>query len=482
MEFSQQAVVFIAIETILFFVLIYSLFTAKRRLSPILKALVRSLRTSDDQFGDEINFVTAARTRYRRAAETIEEVDAHSIAASELSGYELLHIGKWRVNIGGLNELMGSAPGVFITIGLLGTFVGLAANLQELGQLLNPSSGSAPGEIVERLGGILGPMSTAFLSSLGGVFYSLLFWLIGLVFGGNRLLEESESLLTAYLEQVVQSDCNRYSLVRVSIERLELSLSTFLSRFSEDVGQAIETAMSQKVDIVFDAIAKGARAMELYASTFSDGFTQIEVSGKRFYEASEIFSASGFATDFHKATDAFLESTNKITKDFSRLSSEIQETRSTAAEALQHQLENRELLKIVGDHINRSSVAFSKSIESQNDAARAICDSSDEVASATKQIREARLAVGRENKIVNELASSVAKELKSEQSYRQQMQDSFKQLALLLQQITAQNSSTGQILGSQVEVLSSVDQSIKRSLLQIEQLTESIQRDGQQNG
>ena len=142
MQDSQEALIFLGIETLLFLVFLYSLFRANRKLRPLLKGLSRSLRLSKDQLGDETNFITSARTRYRRAAEQIEEVDAHSIASGEPSGVELLHIGKRRVNIGGLIELMESALGVFITIRRLGTFIikhlirkiNCASNFMELQQ------------------------------------------------------------------------------------------------------------------------------------------------------------------------------------------------------------------------------------------------------------------------------------------------------------------------------------------------------------
>jgi hypothetical protein len=133
---SAGAIIFLLIEAAFFGILVHCILKAQRYLSPILSSLSRSLRVSEDLFGDERNFVTSARTRYRRAAERIQDVDAHAIASGELGSFELLKLGKWRMNIGALAELMGSAPAVFITLGLLGTFVGLALNLSELSSIL----------------------------------------------------------------------------------------------------------------------------------------------------------------------------------------------------------------------------------------------------------------------------------------------------------------------------------------------------------
>ena len=446
MQVSQQAWIFLGIETFLFLILIYSLFKANRKLRPLLKGLSRSLRLSEDQFGDETNFVTSARTRYRRAAEQIEEVDAHSIASGELSGVELLHIGKWRVNIGGLSELMGSAPGVFITIGLLGTFVGLAANLQELGALLN-TEGGPPGEIVGRLGNVLGPMSTAFLSSLGGVFYSLLFWLIGLVVGCNRLLEETEALLTAYLEQVVQADCNRFSLMRASVERMELVLSNFMSRFSDDVGVAIEKSMNQKIGEIFNSFERGSKAMEKYAQTFDSGISELTTSGQKFLLASETFGTSDFATEFGQSTILFREAIRKANTEFRALSEQLESSRGSFTESAKNFQNTWALLENTKGQINQLNQSVSSEIKTQQEATR-------EIAEASKQLRTARLAIGRENKTTNELASALTQKLETEAPQREKLEASIIKLIDAINEIKRESLSTKELVQNELRASS----------------------------
>ena len=442
MQISQQAWTFLGIETFLFLILLFSLYKANRQLRPILKALARSLRLSEDQFGDESNFVTSARTRYRRAAEHIEDVDAESIAAGELSGVELLHIGKWRVNIGGLSELMGSAPGVFITIGLLGTFVGLATNLQVLSELLN-TDGGAPGEIVGKLGNVLAPMSTAFLSSLGGVFYSLLFWLIGLIVGSNRLLDETESLLTAYLEQVVQADCNRFSLMRASVERMELALSNFMSRFSQDVGAAIDNAMTEKIGEMFNAFERGSKAMELYAQTFDSGVGDLNASGTRFLRASEVFATSDFAEKFGQSTNQFGESIGSAAQEFRSFSENIESARTSFSESAKHFKDTYMLLEGTKEQVHNLVQSVSAEIKIQEDANK-------EISEASKQIRAARLAVGRENKTSNELASALTQKLEVEAPQREKLEESIVKLIEAIDEIKNESKSTRELVRNEL--------------------------------
>ena len=462
MQISDQAAIFLGLETLLFLGLLLSIWKARRKLQPNLKGLARSLRLSEDQFGDESNFVTSARTRYRRAAENIEEVDAHSIAASELSSYELLHIGKWRVNIGGLSELMGSAPGVFITIGLLGTFVGLAANLQELGLLLTPTDDTAPGEIVDQLGNVLGPMSTAFLSSLGGVFYSLLFWLIGLVLGCNRLLEETESLLTAYLEQVVQADCNRFSLVRASVERMELCLSNFMSRFSDEVGQAIERAMNEKIKETFDSIQRGSKAMSLYAETFSEGVQNLDQSGRQFKRASEAFSSSEFAKDFSNASNAFLLGINNGKEALTSFVADLDYSSEGYKEALKGYQDSYMLLDSLKGRIEEYNSLVEREIDTQDRAIEKISKVGDDISEAAKQLRSARLEIGRENKTTNELSASLAKKLSAEDRQREETLLALRSLQETLTGLTKESERTKQLVETHLRTSSLTDEERRR--------------------
>ena len=436
MEISTGALYFLAIESTLFILLVFSIFVAKRKIKPILSGLARSLVESRDLFGDEYNFVTSARRRYRKAAERIEEVDAHAIASGELSSYELLHIGRWRANLGGLSELMGSAPGVFITIGLLGTFLGLVFNLEQLARILDSGSegGAAPNDLIDQLSLILKPMSTAFISSLGGVFYSLLFWLVGLLSGANRLLDETEQLLTAYLEQIVQADCNRFSLMRASIDRLETSMSDFLSRFSERVGKAIDEAMSKKVNEVFESIKSGSVALESYAETMSVGVRKLEESGDAFYRAAGLFSRSSFAEDFSIAVTQFLEEAENL-RNASRLLAADLEQASAKIPLLEAGWE------AVTDTIKLNASQSSEIVEligeSQNDFKDAISN----VSESSKQLRAARLAINKENRETDELSRALLKEIKDLQPSREYMSELMQRTYIQLEELASRSDS-----------------------------------------
>jgi hypothetical protein len=428
---SAGAIIFLLIEAAFFGILVHCILKAQRYLGPILSSLSRSLRVSEDLFGDERNFVTSARTRYRRAAERIQDVDAHAIASGELGSFELLKLGKWRMNIGALAELMGSAPAVFITLGLLGTFVGLALNLSELSSILDSGDGSSasPGDLVQRMSGVLAPMSTAFISSLGGVFFSLLFWLISLVLGSNRLLDETETLLTAYLEQIVQADCNRFSLMSASLERMELCLAEFMSKFGERVGVAIDTAMNSKISQVFDSIKKGADALDIYSQAFNHGIRDLSNSGQAFAKASQVFSESDFASKFGSATISFRESLSESTRTANSFSAALSDFTSKSEQIGKEWQE-------VSSSLFLSTELANKVLSSTSEYANNLNTAYSELSEAAKQLRAARLAIGRENKQSDELSRALLIELDNSRPSREELMQLIQTISGQLQNRT----------------------------------------------
>jgi hypothetical protein len=445
---SSGAITFLSIEAVFFSLLVYAILKTRSNLAPLLAGLSKSLRLSEDLFGDERNFVTSARTRYKRAAERIEDVDAHAIASGELSTHEVLRLSRWRLNIGALHELITSASGVFITLGLLGTFIGLAFNLEQLGSILDVNPGtpnSSPGDLVQRLGGILAPMSTAFISSLGGVFFSLAFWLTSLVLGGNRLLDETEDLLTAYLEQVVQADCNRFSLMRASAERMERGLGEFMSRFSERVGTAIDQAMSRKVEEVFASIRKGADALETYAITLDQGVKELIISGNSFYKAATVFSRTDFAKDFGESVDRLTSTSDKLSHSANDLSNSLSSIFNRADDLSESWLAANSTFEKSCDLADQVINTSTKSIELLSDAVQ-------EVSESSKQLRAARLAIGRENKTSDELSRTLINELRNEQPTKQAIADAISEIKEYLEQSIATDNKLAELVNQNLRV------------------------------
>jgi methyl-accepting chemotaxis protein len=432
----------IALEAGLFVAaLIYGRQVSKS-LRPILRNLSASLRDFDDKFGDEECLVTKARTRYRRSLRHIESVDARLVAESTLSESEAARVLGKRMSYSQFEHVYKSVPSTLITLGLLGTFVGLASNLGELALILDATQGSPAGAL-SRASSILEPMATAFLTSLVGVALSILLWLEGNIQGTHTAIEDVREMTSAYLDQVIQANSKRFSLLKESVDRMEGYLSEFLSSFSERVGLAIDKAMNEKIGQVFNSIKQSAEAYSYYVTLLDEGSQQLNQSAARFFQASKVFGSSDFATKFGEATSQFMATTDQASESLSSL---IRSTQTLDQELLK----TRETIEQGADLCSAMLKSGSESIREMSSASSSLESASGSVAEAAKQLREARLAVGRD--------------ARANESMTAQMSQALLEIAALSERVTALAGSIQDSMPSHYDsVNENVDQ-IKRSV------------------
>ena len=397
----------IASQLVLFYALIRCSLEVSNKSRHILKLLSHSLADFQDSFGDEENIVTKARTRYRRALEEIEKVDTQLITSSMLSYTEVARVFGVRLSYTEFDQFVRSGPSILITLGLLGTFIGLTGNLTELSLILD-SAKASPAESLLRASAILGPMATAFISSLVAVSLSLAFWAFATVKGINTVVGDLNELMGAYLDQVIQANSKRFNLMRESLERMELYLTEFLSNFTRRVGESVDKAMRDKISEVFNSLAVSADAQARYVDFLREGSTSLQEAGGSFERASITFSKSSFASTFSDATQQFLvytteagDRSNRLAESASHLEMLLTSLRESCLQGTQYFIE-------MSDASKTQTEVASSALETGNKTMVILED-------ATKQLREARLAVGRDARANEELTASIANGLSAVQ-------------------------------------------------------------------
>jgi hypothetical protein len=285
--------------------------------SRVLRAcLSRCLRESRDLVaeGDAgLEIARACATRYRLAAARIESVDAYAICSSEVSRASAgLFIGK-KWSYSKVDELLHGGAGFLVTLGLIGTFVGLMGNMVQLSELVLASEeASQQSTLLAGLAAVFPSMAAAFSTSLLGVSLSSALWLVGTSNGMLNLKNEITELLTGYIEQVVQADCRRYSLVGESIERMEQYLTDYLSQFSTKVSKAIEEAISSNIGNLVAALANQVMETKDLVAQVRQGSEKLVDAGQVFWKASSTLKETDFAERFGNSCESFLESSNVI--------------------------------------------------------------------------------------------------------------------------------------------------------------------------
>ncbi len=189
-------------------------------------------------------------------------------------------------------------PGLFVSIGLLLTFLGLISALQAIGDGLKNQA--SPQEMRAALTALLGAASAKFIMSLTGLFASILFT-ISLRVSMGRLeseihgfcahLEERLSFVSlegVALKQLAIARGQEDSFKRIGLELVEKLGEPLRKELPETIAASIGTAMAPLLDRVGKAGADGVGQMvNDLSSRFSDDV------GRALSEASVQLSAAG---------------------------------------------------------------------------------------------------------------------------------------------------------------------------------------------
>jgi methyl-accepting chemotaxis protein len=201
-------------------------------------------------------------------------------------------------------------------------------NMMQLSQLVLVSEGaSQQSALLDGLAAVFPSMAAAFTTSLLGVSLSSALWLVGSVNGMLGLKDEITDLLVGYLEQVVQADCRRYSLVGESMERMEQYLTDYLSQFSSRVSASVQHAIESSISRLVDQLAKHVAETSALISQVREGSEKLSTAGLVFYKASQALQETDFAEKFAISCKAFLASV----ATFSDASSHLFDASKTSA-------------------------------------------------------------------------------------------------------------------------------------------------------
>lgn len=283
-------------------------FSARRKLSA-LNWLGSQVQKAKDEggFAASVNGISREARRFRNRRgfvpvvaawdefrETLIEDDAasptvlrNSVRPSSFFNLEDLHFGP------GFSRYM---PGLFVTIGLLLTFLGLISALQQITGL----SDASPEEMRASLDRLLAAASAKFIMSLTGLFASIIFTIVLRLLAGriesqiHRLCAALENRLSFIsLEAVAMEQLEIARGQKDSFQKIGTALVADLGRslqkeIPDSISNSISTAMAPLLDKVGKA---GADGVGQIVTDLSSQFS--EDVGRALSDASAQLSAAG---------------------------------------------------------------------------------------------------------------------------------------------------------------------------------------------
>jgi len=306
--------------------------------------LVMRLNVEDVQAEDAA--LVAIQERYINLFQHVDHVDAPAFSAGEIETLRLRFLRR-SVTAADAQRWLQQAPGLLISLGLLGTFLGLCVGLGQISGVLDTSNS---GDAIRALKDILAPMGTAFQTSLVGLSSSLLVLIFSQLNGSREGLESCEALLASWLETVLpqQLGTKLNTPLRQSIEALNASLSELPHAVYAAVERGMQNAFADKLDAMFDTTTNLATEAQTAIRQFAVIVNALQQSGEDFLSAGQAFQDTNFAVSLRQSAEHLQASGEQLCHSSETLSKRLLDVRdnlfSTQAEwALLAQAASQEL-------------------------------------------------------------------------------------------------------------------------------------------
>ena len=386
----------------------------KQRIEPLTCKLARShqdLNALDIESGE----LVAIQSSYIDLLEHVDDVDTAEFSAGIIETLRLPFF-RWIITAADAQGWIRQAPGILISFGLLGTFAGLTMGLAQIGDLLGGNL--APAAAMGALASLVAPMSTAFQTSLLGLFLSLIVLIWTQLNGTRNCLDRCESLLSSWLETVLPRQLGRQIMtpLRQSLVDLNVTAEQLPSQVFDAVEQGMNRAFEAKLNDIFNRHSELATEAQTSVHNLARFASVLSESGQDFVHAAQAFSQSDFASTLQSSVAGLEESRQYLGKSTAILSERMDDLTTNL---MSIQADWQLIAKTSEQELATSRVlgqTILEEIKSLHNASQALLSSSEAATEATKQLREARLEVMRDRKLAIDTASAIQKRLESDSS------------------------------------------------------------------
>ncbi|MBC1260292.1 hypothetical protein FQK07_03245 [Synechococcus sp. BSF8S] len=391
------------------------------RLTMPLAARLAQLHQDDSEAPELGDRLERIKNRYIALLSHVDQVDAAEFSAGEIETISLPFVFR-QITAASAQSWLRQAPGILISLGLLGTFAGLTIGLSEIAGALAKNASTE--ETMTALSGIVAPMGAAFQTSLLGLFLSLLVLIWTQIVGTRNCLERCEALLSSWLETVLpqQLDSKVMAPLRKSIQDLNKSAGDLPLAVYNAVESAMKDAFSAKLKEIFDVNTSLTSQAQIAVRQLGSVANAFNESGQDFVQAAQAFRDTDFATTLQQSVQSLQESQEQITASSDGLSARLVDVRDSL---MSTQAEWKLLAKTAETELQSCRLAsqqIQKEIQSLQQASMSLDQSNQSAVESSKQLREARLEVMRDRKLALEVAESVRARLAADASVAESCQ------------------------------------------------------------
>jgi methyl-accepting chemotaxis protein len=341
-------VVFIIFPTVIGFFLRLHLY---QKLSDLEKQVNKLVRRKDIPLTGVINRICQ---RFRDASERVEAVNTTAIIEGIFRKEKINVIGvsvPWEV----ADRFCRVLPNLLLTLGLLGTFIGITFNLNNISTTLNQVDGTETdiNTLINQLQQPLQGMGIAFISSLVAVGCSAILTLTNIYKNTTALKLQIFSTLEDYLDNVYLPEIPSHSRLDRAVDRMVSQQKEFLTRFHQNVTEAVEASLGKVANQIAEGnkeatklaiqvyqqftetagtLSRGANKFEYAVESLKKEVPKIQKAGDKLAEGATIFEnaaerieESQFAENLDRLTTNLAETQAAFAKSTARLQINIEE-------------------------------------------------------------------------------------------------------------------------------------------------------------
>ncbi|MEQ8693484.1 MAG: MotA/TolQ/ExbB proton channel family protein [Pseudomonadales bacterium] len=311
---------------------------------------------------------------YMRWSNSKNNLDSAPVRfASTFDAYPLLRTG-WR------RSLLPSIPGIFLALGILGTFVGLTLALDDT------PTGSTD-EIGQQISVLTAALSLAFRTSLWGILLSILFVVV------IRWLEGSYESLEEEIDKLVHKAFLWTSEAEIAAEavRAQVSGTGQLKSALQEVAESLENALTAGLDKIEQSTSSAANVVsqeliEQLGTTLQEGVgAHVEELRRAIEETTKVQEEIGVSLaltfeEIRKATEAHgltADSLDGAATAVNAAANKLSVTAEEFAPAVEHLASTSESLKSTAssmEKVQESTASAIASVRDTLDQARASLD------------------------------------------------------------------------------------------------------------
>ncbi len=262
--------------------------------------------------GQQPKILDKLEKRFREASSNLDQVNTAALIDQIYSQEKV-----WGFSCEQIDYFCRILPNLLLAFGLLGTFIGITINLGTLSQTINQTNSANVSSLIAELKRPLEGMSIAFITSLTGLFFSMILtlfnWLRNTSFAKYRLISSLEDYLDNIYHPKVQGDTRLDKIVNRMVNQQD----EFLSRFGDTVRDAVEKSIgsvakqiaqgnkeaAELAKQVYERFYEAAGTISGAADEFEHAIAQLNKKSDVFKQSAEIFANSQFPQKLSAATE-----------------------------------------------------------------------------------------------------------------------------------------------------------------------------------